>query len=118
MVFHNDWLLHDVLEHLFAILLVVRWVATKHLIQKCTQTPPVNTLVMPNALNDLRRQILRRAAKRLGFVTLLRIDPLFRETEIRDFQISLIVKQNIFWFQIAIDNIVLMQTPNSLDHLS
>jgi len=73
---------------------------------------------MPNALDDLRRQILRRAAKRLGFVTLLRIDPLFRETKIRDFQISLIVKQNIFWFQIAIDNIVLMQTPNSLDHLS
>lgn len=52
---------NDVIHHLLSILLVVRRSTTKHLVEQCTQAPPVGSLAVPVACDNLRGQILRRA---------------------------------------------------------
>ena len=93
IVFHYDRLLYDVLEHLFPVLLVVGRAATQHLVQKSTQTPPVNRLTVPNPLDDFRRQILWCAAERISLRALLVTSySLLGEAEVRDFYVACGVK--------------------------
>uniref|UniRef100_A0A182Q467 Uncharacterized protein n=1 Tax=Anopheles farauti TaxID=69004 RepID=A0A182Q467_9DIPT len=81
-----------------------RRVAGRHLVHEHTERPPVDRLVVALAQDDLRREILGRAAQRPGSA----LDAL-REPKVRHLQVALRVDQQILRLQIAVDQIEIVQ---------
>ena len=61
--------------------------------------------------DKLWSHVLRRATETVGLLTLfVRLNALFTQSEVRDLQVALRVKQHVFWLQVAINNAVLVET--------
>ena len=78
--------------------------ACVHFVGEDAERPPVDGLSVALVQQHLRRKIFGRPAKRVGsrFAVL-------RETEIRKFQVPLVVDQNVFWLQVSVDNVLSVQ---------
>ena len=73
---------------------------------------------MSNTLNDFRCKILRCAAKRVSFDSIVaRFDSLFAQTEISNFQVTILVQQHIFWFQVSVYHTISMKTSYGFNEL-
>ena len=82
------------------------------------QTPPVSSFTVANALDDLRGKVLGSTTVRVGASScLVRRQSLFTETKVCDLDVAFMVKQHVLWFQITIDNAVLMEAAQCLDQL-
>jgi hypothetical protein len=62
---------------------------------------------MTRPTNHLRREVLRRAAERVGLFSVLLNN--LGETEISQHDVAVLVEENIFGFQISIDNVAAVQ---------
>ena len=82
------------------------------------QGPPIGSLSVTDALNDLGGEILRCATVRVGARTsLIRFEALLRQTEIGDLDVTFVVQKHIFRLQVPVDDAVLMQAAEGLHKL-
>lgn len=65
-------LVDDRLKQLHAILTAKRRKPANHLVYKTRQAPPIDISPMPDLLNNLRGEILRRPANRRGAFLVLK----------------------------------------------
>ena len=73
---------------------------------------------MPDTLDDLRGEILRCATVRVGArSSFICLETLLRQTEVGDLDVAFVVKKHVFWFQVPVDDAVLMQAAESLHEL-
>ena len=73
---------------------------------------------MANALDDLWGKVLWCPAVRVGFrARLMRRQPLLGQTEVRDLDVPLVVKEHVLGFEVAVDDPVLVEAAESLDQL-
>lgn len=103
--------------------------ATQHLVQESSlnsyyflrtyQTPPVDSLIVANTLDDLRRQVLGRTTERerLGTFRLISLHTLLAESEVSNLQVAVAIEQNILRFQISVDNTILVEAADRFDQL-
>lgn len=70
------------------------------------QTPPISDLVVPLTEQDLWCQILGRSTKRVGEFAFREID--FGESEIGDLDMPIGCKEDVLWFQVAVDDLLLV----------
>ena len=82
------------------------------------QTPPVGGFSMADALNDLRCQILRRAAVRVGpGAGLVRRQALFGQAKVSDFDVSFMVQENVLRLQVTVDDSILVEISERFNEL-
>mmetsp|Transcript_31684 Transcript_31684/g.69278 ORF Transcript_31684/g.69278 Transcript_31684/m.69278 type:complete len:328 (-) Transcript_31684:764-1747(-) len=92
-----DLALEDLLVDAERVLVVKRRVAREHLVDKDAQRPPVDCLAMPLGEDDLRRQVLGRAAQCPGAV----LDAL-GEAKVGHFAVAVPVEQQVLRLQVAV----------------
>lgn len=80
------------------------WIAGGHLIQQHAQRPPVDRLVVALAEDDLRREVLGRAAQRPRAP----FHPLGK-AEIGHLQVAFRIDEQIFRFKVAVDDLQVVQ---------
>lgn len=84
------------------LVLVKEWSHTNtHLIYQDAKCPPINSKIMPRLQNHFRRKIFRCATIRPGHTSWIEH---FRETEIDDFEIAVHVDQDVFEFEVSVDD--------------
>ena len=94
------------LVHEVDIFRVERGQADEHLVEEDAQGPPVDVFSVAYAHDDLGREVLGSAAKRLGLRARL---VLLGETKVGEAHVACVIKQNIFGLQVAVDDILRMQ---------
>lgn len=75
-----------------------------HFVYEDTKGPPIHWFSMPLILQDFWSKVFRRSAERES--------PSFDDlskSEIRQFQIAICSNKYVFWFEIAIDDILAVQ---------
>jgi len=96
----------------------VRWSAAEHLVEESAQTPPVSSFAVPDALDDLWSQVLGSSTVGVCLgVDLVGRYSLFRESEIGDLDVSLVVKEDVLRLEISIDNAVHVEASESFNEL-
>mmetsp|Transcript_903 Transcript_903/g.1295 ORF Transcript_903/g.1295 Transcript_903/m.1295 type:complete len:219 (-) Transcript_903:2140-2796(-) len=90
-------------------------VAVQHLKDKDAQGPQVAALVVPGALDDFRRQVIGSTAQ--GICQLIRGEFL-SESKVNNLQVSLRVQQQIFKFEIAVDDALGVEVVEAQQHAS
>ena len=100
--------------HHLAVRVVERRQPVDHLVDQDAQRPPVHALPVRHFAQNLRRQILRRAAQRLRRIAL---HILLGEAEVRDADVAFDVQKQVFGLQIAIYNVVFMKMGDSENDL-
>jgi len=89
--------IHDLLVDSERIVIIERWISSEHFENKNPEGPPVNIFVMSFGLDDFRRKIFRCTAKSHGFIS---YD--FCKTKVSNFDMSLFVDKEVFWFEISV----------------
>lgn len=95
---------HDLLVNLYRLIGKERRITGRHFVDEHSERPPVHRFIVALAQNDLRRQILGRAAQRPGPSL-----HAFRKPEIRHLQVALVVDQQVLRLQIPIDQVQIVQ---------
>mmetsp|Transcript_20244 Transcript_20244/g.47322 ORF Transcript_20244/g.47322 Transcript_20244/m.47322 type:complete len:228 (-) Transcript_20244:433-1116(-) len=103
--------LKNVLIHLVEVLRVKRREASKHLVQQCAQGPPIYCLAMAFVEEDLRGKVLRSAAE--GVCVAAGVHCFLGQTEVSQPNVPFAVQQNVFGLQIAVDNLLAVEMPQS-----
>lgn len=103
----SDGALLDEVLHAVVVAMEERSDANQQLVQKHSEGPPVHCVVMAVTNDHLWRKVLWCATERVRLVLLA--SKHFRESEISQQQIAVVVKQNILGFQIAIEDVLLME---------
>mmetsp|Transcript_15445 Transcript_15445/g.34065 ORF Transcript_15445/g.34065 Transcript_15445/m.34065 type:complete len:291 (-) Transcript_15445:1126-1998(-) len=96
--------LHDLLEHGLAVAAVERRQACDHLVQQRPQGPPVHRPAVPLSSQHLGRNVLGRAAEAVrprGVVA----HPLFREAEVGQPHVAVLVQKDVFGLQVAVNDV-------------
>jgi hypothetical protein len=91
------------------------WCANRDLISKAAQGPPVHREAVALFVNDLRRKILRRSAKRVRLHVALQMSC---QAEIREVQVAILIQQDIFWLKIPMNKVVIVEVAKGKDELS
>ena len=81
------------------ILIKERRISSKHLIDKDAKCPPVHGLVVALGLDDLRCQVLWRAAQGPCSVR-----HLLGESKVSDDHMALSVQEDVFWLYVSVGN--------------
>ena len=85
-----------------------RWSTSRHLIEENAKSPPVHAEAMTLLFNDLRCKVLRGAAETESLIA--RCHEL-AESKISQVDVTILINEDIFWFEISVHNAVLMQIP-------
>ena len=111
----NSLLLNQ-LEHLVVVLLtsVERREANDHLVCQDTEGPPIDREGVTALYKNLWCEVVRRTAERICL--LIPLDDL-RKTEVSEANIAVFVHENVFWFEITIDDILAVQMTQSHSNL-
>ena len=75
------------------------------------ETAKIKLLTIATSIEDFRGQVLRRPAECIGGVVLLHIQ--LAKTEVAECDVSSVVEKNVFWLQISVDHVELMQVLKS-----
>lgn len=101
----------------FASVFIVKGRKTfKHLIQKGTESPPINLLAIATGKKDFGGEIFGRSAKCEGDIIVGH--SLFDETKVCEMNVAEDVEDKVFGFEIAINDSILMQIFDSKQDLS
>lgn len=84
--------------------IVKGWVTTQHLVDEHTECPPIHRLAVTFRLDNLRGEILWRAAQRPGSI----LYPL-REPEIGDLDVTFVIQEYILRLEVPVDNVQAVQ---------
>eukprot|EP00968_Pinguiococcus_pyrenoidosus_P002264 scaffold122_cov236-Pinguiococcus_pyrenoidosus.AAC.15 len=99
---------HSVVQDLLVdgegVLVEIRRVARQHLEDENAQGPPVHAEAVALTLNDLRRQVLRRAAERPRLVL-----HHLGEAEVGDLEEALARQQQVLRLEVSVDDAVVVQ---------
>lgn len=102
-----DWRVLNQIVHLILIW-VVKWRdSDDHLVNQDAKSPPVQGLVVARAHDHLWGKILWSATERIGLFSILLHN--LGQSEICQHDVAIVVKQNVFWFKIAIDDVAFVQ---------
>ena len=83
-----------------------RRLSSEHLIYNAADAPPVYSETMSLSINDLWGKVLWGSAQRQCIIVAL--DVFLGESEIGQLCIPVFVNKDILWFQISINNLVLV----------
>ena len=83
-----------------------------HLVDEHAEGPPIHWFPMPFFLQNLRSQVLWRAAECKSPA----LDS-FGKAEVSEFEISIAANQYVLWFEIAVDDIFAVQMLEDEQHL-
>jgi hypothetical protein len=110
------WLRLDQLVHLRVVAVArVEWgEANNHFVGEDTDSPPVNWERMTFLDKNFGRQIIRRSAE--GESLLASFENL-RETEVSQTNVAIFVHKNVFWLQVTVDNLLVVEVTNSHGYL-
>jgi hypothetical protein len=78
-----------------------------HLVDEDAKRPPVDCVVMPISNKHLGCKILGRPAERVGQLTSFLHE--LGKSEISHQQVPVVANQNIFWFQITVQNVLTVE---------
>mmetsp|Transcript_54283 Transcript_54283/g.168043 ORF Transcript_54283/g.168043 Transcript_54283/m.168043 type:complete len:252 (-) Transcript_54283:59-814(-) len=93
----------DLLVDAEGVLVVERRVPREHLEEQDAQRPPVHGAAVALALDDLGREVLRRAAERVRPRAWL--DDLCK-AEICELGVAVLAHQDVLWLQVAVDDVL------------
>jgi len=102
--------------HLVGILIIEGRKTCKHLVQEDAQSPPVHGLVIAVAQQQLRGKVLGCTAEGVGAVLVLHVK--LAKAEVAEGNVTLIVEQDIFWLEIAVDDVEAVQALEGAQQLS
>jgi len=91
--------LFDVEEHTVPILVIERGYSSEHLVDQDSEGPPVNRVIMPSSKQHFWRNVLRSPTESVRLLGLL------RETEVRQHDVALMVKQDVLRLQVSKDDV-------------
>ena len=106
----------NLVKQTFPILTIKGREARQHFVQESAQTPPIDGTTVTLSIQNFRGQVFRCSTKTIGSADTV-TDALLGQAKIREPNVSLVVQQDIFWFQIPIDNIQTMNIGNSQHNL-
>lgn len=106
----------DGIKYLVFVMRIERREANNKLIKQSPKAVVVQHVVMSLLLHHLRRHIFMTPAERIGFVSFTQTD--FSQSEISKDEMSVTIHHDIFRFDIAIENLVLMQILKSQQYLN
>ncbi len=95
------------------VLILERWEACQHLVDKNAKAPPINWFSMTLVQENFRSDVLWGAA---NCESAFGND--FCESEVNHFQISILAYHDVLWFQVTIDDIFSVQVFEDGDYLS
>ena len=110
----NLCLLYQI-KHLMLVFVEEWRNAYKHLIQQNTQGPNVNCVIMTFGTKHFWSNVFRSSAK-TG--SLLIFGDFSSKTKVCQLQIAITIEKHIFWLQVSINDILVMQMPQSNSYLS
>mmetsp|Transcript_32743 Transcript_32743/g.74787 ORF Transcript_32743/g.74787 Transcript_32743/m.74787 type:complete len:263 (-) Transcript_32743:102-890(-) len=84
-----------------SVLGVKRRASTQHLIDENTKTPPIDFLAVPSLRQDLWSQVLGGSHKSVDHGSFLKV--LFAEAKVREANMTVIGKEDVFWLQVSVD---------------
>ena len=85
--------------------LIIEWIdSSNHLVRQNSESPPVNWLAVTFIEEHLWGQILWGTAKSVGSGLAV-----FGKSEVCQFQVALLINQNILWLQISVNNVQRVQ---------
>ena len=119
--FSLDPLLENGVEELGTVVLIhvlVGWMSGQHLIQHDTETPPVYCFVMAatsSCWEKLRSYIFVCPTESVRL--LQSFDPTFSYPKVCELDVAIFIKDDVFRFQITIENAFLMQIVECYDYL-
>ena len=102
--------------NLFLVSGVKRRQTRDKFIKKGSKGVKVNTVRMPTFLNHLRRHVLSTTAKAVG--DLSRIKTKFGQSKISNFDMPIMINQQIFRFKIPVYDILLMQIHEAIENFN
>ena len=85
--------IHDLLVNAHRVVIVERWITSKHLKNKDTKSPPVHVLVVTLGLDNLGSEILRRSTQCHSLVF-----DLFCEAKVGYLYMTFFIYQKVLWF--------------------
>mmetsp|Transcript_19855 Transcript_19855/g.33355 ORF Transcript_19855/g.33355 Transcript_19855/m.33355 type:complete len:404 (-) Transcript_19855:1809-3020(-) len=91
----------DLAADLGVVVAIEGRVADNHLVHQHPERPVVCAAIVARALQDLRRQVVRRPAQR---VCVLIFFELFGEPEVHDLYVSFAVEQHVLQLEVAVDD--------------
>ena len=123
---HEYLMLHRVWEHnssgsnenaqLVMTFIHEGWSACGHLIQQNSKRPPVNGKAVAFHIEYLRGQILCGSAERESLVSLVLKE--LCKAKIGQTHIAILVHEDVFWLQVPVNYVLLVQIPQSKHNLS
>ena len=112
MFWEGKVLINDCTFNLFLVSGIKRRQTCDKFVEKGSKGVEINTVRMAAFLNHLRRHVLSTAAKAVG--DLSRIKTKFGQSKISNFNMSIMINQQIFRFKIPVNDILLMQVHESI----
>src|ERR1700722_121841 len=102
-------------EQKLDILVLERKTATQHHVQYYSTAPHINfrPCIKPTS-DDLRSSVIRAATTGLQEITIF---DLVRETKVCDLDVEVVIKENVFWFQIPVHDLQLVTVFDTGDEL-
>lgn len=98
-------------EQLLLVLAVKRRLADEHLVQEDAVRPPVDRLAVRLIEDDLRGDVVRGAAERLG--RLVQVDVLLAHAKVRYLNVTVGVQQHVVQLQVTINDATRVQEEQS-----
>jgi hypothetical protein len=83
-----------------------RRLAGEHLIYNAANAPPVHSKTMSLSVDNLWGKVLRGSTQCHGIIVSL--DVFLGQSEIGQLSIPILINEDVFWFQISINNLVLV----------
>jgi len=90
--------------------------AREHLVENQAETIPIDREAVLLVFDDLRGQVLRRAAEWFGHALRL-LKATFRQTEVSQSDVTFTVDQNVLWLDISVNHTGIMKVLKSKDNL-
>lgn len=107
---HTRSLGHDVLLHLELVLIVKRGKACDELVKEDPKAVKIQSSSIGLILQYFGTEVLRTSTDRFGQVLLAEV--FLGQSKISELQVTPLVDEYVFWFQISVQNIVLVQMFN------
>jgi hypothetical protein len=106
-IWEVDWLLSDEFVHLQVVVApsVEGRESDYHFIGQDSKSPPVNREAMSFLIQDFWSQVFRCATEGVSLGIILED---LGQTKVSQADVSIFIHENILWFQVSVDNMLLM----------